>query len=189
MVSAFISAITHFRSEFGMDESHWEYEVIPISDIISAVATRNLICAFLTVTAPSVAQQVKMEVYARSCGAMFDDLLGDVRAQVLDQESVNALDSLFYDLMDGNLLTLYKRRWDSALPRRLKCLQATASFIERPDGFLLGELAKGMTSCGIEESYAYKLILEAIESQILVKAEKTDEGVSTPFVDRSTEPS
>ncbi len=189
MISAFVSAITSFRSEFGMDESHWEYEVIPISDIISAVATRNLICAFMTVSAPSASQQVKMEAYARSCGAMFDDLFGDVRGQVLDQETVKALDSLFYDLMDGNLLTLYKRRWDTALPRRLKCLLATASFIERPDGFLLGELAKGMTSCGIEESYAYKLILEAIEGQVLVQAERSDEGTSIPLVDKSTQPS
>lgn len=189
MISAFISAITSFRSEFGMDQSHWEYEVIPISDIISAVATRNLICAFMTVTAPSASQQVKMEAYARSCGAMFDDVLGDVRGQILEPETVKALDSLFYDLMDGNLLTLYKRRFDTAFPRRLKCLQATASFIERPDGFLLGDLAKGMTSCGIEESHAYKLILEAIESKILVTAERTDEVASTPSVDGKTEPS
>ncbi|RDE10813.1 MAG: hypothetical protein C4K49_12515 [Candidatus Thorarchaeota archaeon] len=189
VISAFISAITHFRSEFGMDESHWEYEVIPISDIISAVATRNLICAFLTVAAPSVAQQVKMEAYARSCGAMFDDLLGNVQGQALDEETVKALDSLFYDLMDGDLLALYKRRWEAALPRRLKCLQATASFIERPDGFLLGELAKGMTSCGIEESYAYKLILEAIQNQFLVKAERANEAASTQLVDGKTESS
>jgi len=185
MISAFVSAITSFRSEFGMDESHMEYQVIPISDIITAVATRNLICAFMTVSAPSAYQQVKMEAYARSCGAMFDDTLGDVRAHVVDQETVKALDSLFYEVMDGSLLVLYRRRMETELPRRLKSLLLAVSFIERPDGFLLSELAKEMTSSGVEESQAYKLIMDAMDGKVIVRADNASIEAPPLTVDKS----
>jgi hypothetical protein len=188
MVSAFIAAIANFRAEFGMDEKHWEFEVIPISDIISAVPTKNMICAFITVSTPSSAQEIKMEAYGRAAGAMFDVLFEDPQSKVLSADTLRMFDSLFFDLMDGSLLQSYRKRPEAALPREMKCLGAAASRLQTDEGFKLNELAKGMTSCGVEEAMAYKQIVAAIEKELLVKAEPNKDKVSMPFVDRSTSP-
>ena len=52
-ISAFITAISQFRSEFEIEARHEEYSITPVSDIISTVETVNLICAFITVSKPS----------------------------------------------------------------------------------------------------------------------------------------
>ena len=185
MVSAFIAAISNFRSEFGMAERHWDFEVIPISDIISAVPTKNLICAFITVSTPSSGQEIKMEAFGRAAGAMFDGLFEDPQSTVLDPETLRMFDSLFFDLMDGFLLQNYRTRTEISVPREMKCLQASASRLPQDKGFKLDELAKGMASCGVEEAMAYKLIMDAIEKSLLVKTEGSKDEVSAPFVDRS----
>jgi len=189
MVSAFISAITNFRTEFGMDEKHWDFQVIPISDIISAVPTKNLICAFVTVSNPSPAQEVKMEAYGRAAGAMFDDVFASPQSRVLSPDTLRMFESLFNDLMDGSLLETYKTSTETSIPRQMKCLQSAASRIRSSDGFRLDELAKGMTSCGVEEAMAYKMIMDAIERNMLVKTTASEGEVSAPFVARSGESS
>ncbi|UCH05149.1 MAG: hypothetical protein JSW05_03015, partial [Candidatus Thorarchaeota archaeon] len=54
LISGFITAITNFRTEFNVDQE--EGALTPISDIIRTVATENLICAFISLSSPSVAQ-------------------------------------------------------------------------------------------------------------------------------------
>ena len=125
MVSAFISAVTNFRTEFGIDQDRMDFQVIPISDIISAVPTMNLICAFVTVSTPSLGQETRMESYARAAGAIFDDLFANPQNEVLDPETLRKFDSLFNDLMDGSLLQTYRTRAQASVPRQMKCLKAS----------------------------------------------------------------
>jgi hypothetical protein len=52
MLSAFITAIMHFRAEFETIGERDEYKIIPISEVIRVVPTESLICAFITMTSP-----------------------------------------------------------------------------------------------------------------------------------------
>ncbi|MGY5859122.1 MAG: hypothetical protein RTU63_07120 [Candidatus Thorarchaeota archaeon] len=171
MVSAFITAITHFRSEFEMDEKHWEFNVIPISDIISTVPTRSLIVAFITVRPPSKFQEVGMEAFGRATGAMFDELLAEEKSAVVDNEQTKILDTLFYDLLDGYLIERFRTSKEASFPKNMRCLQTAAEQLENGEGFKLEDLAKGMATCGIEESYAYKIVMDAIDEDLIEVAE------------------
>ncbi len=182
MVSAFITAITHFRSEFEMDEKHWEFNVIPISDIISAVPTKSLIVAFITLRPPSKFQEVGMEAFGRAVGAMFDESLAEQRASVVDPEQTKILDTLFYDLLDGYLIERFRTSKEAAFPKKMQCLVDTAQQLENGEGFKLEDLAKGMATCGIEESHAYKLVMDAIDEDLLEIADVEDADLHTPAV-------
>lgn len=188
MVSAFITAITHFRSEFEMDEKHWEFNVIPISDIISAVPTKSLIVAFITVRSPSKFQEVGMEAFGRAAGAMFDEVLADSKSTVEDMEQTKILDTLFYDLLDGFLIERFRTSKYASFPKSMKCLEDAALQLENGEGFKLEDLAKEMATCGIEESHAYKIVMDAIDDDLIEMAngnapESTD-NVANLFVDR-----
>ena len=186
MVSAFITAITNFRSEFGMDEKHWDFNVIPISDIISAVPTHSLIVAFITVRPPSKYQETGMEAFGRAVGAMFDDQYEEIRSVGMDIEHSRILENLFYDLLDGFLTESYRISKDVTFPKEMKCLVSTAQQLEGAEGFRLEDLAKGMATCGIEESHAYKLVMDAIEDNKLevVNGHIPEGRISGPFMDR-----
>lgn len=166
MVSAFITAVSSFRSEFGMDEKHWDFQVIPISDIISAVPTRNLICAFITGSTPSKEQLVKMEAFGRAIGAMFDESQVIAPTEVLDERQTTIFTSLFMDMMDGEFLTAYKKREAVKIPRHMSCLSSVVGNME-DDEFTLDELARGMAMCGIEEGEAYLQVMDAIENDLI----------------------
>jgi hypothetical protein len=184
MISAFITAITHFRSEFEMDEKHWEFNVIPISDIISTVPTRSLIVAFITIRPPSKFQEVGMEAFGRAAGAMFDEVLAEQKSAVVDMEQTKILDTLFYDLLDGYLIERFRTSKDAAFPKNMRCLQTAAQHLENGEGFRLEDLAKEMATCGIEESHAYKIVMDAIDEDLIEIAdvEMTDE-IAGPFTD------
>ncbi|MFW9919431.1 MAG: carboxypeptidase-like regulatory domain-containing protein [Candidatus Thorarchaeota archaeon] len=169
MVSAFITAVSHFRSEFGMDEKHWDFQVIPISDIISAVPTRNLICAFISGSSPSKEQMIKMEAFGRAVGAMFDEYAAIAPTHVLDEESEGLFTSLFMDMMDGEFLTAYKKREAARIPRSMSCLSTVVGRMEG-DEFTLDELARGMAMCGMEEGEAYIQVMDAIENDLIAPA-------------------
>jgi hypothetical protein len=127
-----------------------------------------------------------MEAYGRAAGAMFDELLAVPQSDVLGAETVRMFDSLFYDLMDGILLLSYRKSAEVSLPRDMKCLEAAAVHIQNGEGFKLEELARGMAACGVEESRAYKMILDAIEKDLLVKAEQDKGDASETVVESSS---
>jgi hypothetical protein len=185
MVSAFITAITHFRSEFGMDESHWEFNVVPISDIISAVPTRNMIVAFLTVRPPSKYQEISMEAYGRAAGAMFDEIVVSTRTFQITEEQAKLFNNLFLDLMDGILIERYELKKGVSVPKSMDCLVSTASQLQNGEGFRLEDLARGMATCGVEETFAYKMVMDAVHDGMLAVANGEEmDGISMPFIDR-----
>ncbi|MGQ4911824.1 MAG: hypothetical protein ACP6KW_06590 [Candidatus Thorarchaeota archaeon] len=185
MVSAFITAITHFRSEFQMDEKHWEFNVIPISDIISAVPTKNLIVAFITVRPPSKYQEISMEAYGRAVGALFDESADTSKPRGISREQTQVLTNLYFDLMDGFLLEKYRLNHKTPAPKSMKCLVTTASQLESDDGFRLEDLARGISTCGVEETFAYKMIMDAVEDGMLTVVNgEVKNGIESPVIDK-----
>jgi len=167
LMSAFITAITHFRTEFEVEAPHWEFGVVPISDIISIVPTRNLLCAFIVGVKPTMTLEDRMVRYARAVGEMFDETMAAPPREVIDDAVYGLLDSLFDDVMDGALLRQYRVKKDAPYPRNQKCLQTYIETYPPEDGFGLDSLADGMSMCGIQEGNIYQQIIDAIENGIL----------------------
>ncbi len=171
MISAFITAITQFRSEFDKSGEDWNWEVVPISDIIRIVPTRNLICAFITVSPASIAQEEKMVDYARGVGMTLDTALEDTPFEVLDQQSSMILDDYFEEIMDGHLLHYYKRGTAEAFPKKFRCLETTMLETGTQECARPIYIVKNMTKCGITESEACMLVFDAIADELIVPCE------------------
>ncbi len=167
MLSAFISAIMHFRSEFDTVEMDDEYKALPISDIIRAVPTPNLICAFITVSSPSPEQEQKMVGYARAIGMMLDDTLKNRPTQVVDAKTAKTFEWLFDDFVDGGLLRKYQVG-EKELPRKFKSLTKAISEISSDDMFKLNDLLRALENDGVSEYDAYLLVMEAIEKELIL---------------------
>jgi hypothetical protein len=163
LISGFISAITQFRGEFDVDQEN--FVITPISDIIRAVATENLICAFITLTSPSQTLEKKMLQYAETVGFVFDHQFTEAPMKVLDNGAMTQFDILFDEVLDGILIQRYRIQDVKGLPRKPKCVEREVADIAKSDAFTLNELATRMTGCGVEESYAYLSIWEAIEKK------------------------
>jgi hypothetical protein len=173
MISAFITAITHFRSEFDSSEEDHRFEVLPISDIIRAVPTKNLVCAFISVSSASMQQEEKMVEFAKAVGKLLDDQSEARPSHVNDSELGILLERYFEEVMDGFLLRYYKRGVAGEFPRKYKCLEASLDFTEAADCARPVYIAKNMTEqCKITEAEASLLVLEAIELELLVPCDK-----------------
>jgi hypothetical protein len=168
LISGFITAITNFRTEFKVDQE--EGALTPISDIIRTVATENLICAFISLSSPSVAQELRMLEFAETVGFVFDTMFTEPPMIALEDGTVMQFEALFDDILDGRLLKEYKVSDLRGFPRKTKCLEERIDRIDSDGSFELEVLAKEMTSCGLEEARVYKMIMEAIENSNLVTA-------------------
>ncbi len=167
MLSAFITAIMHFRSEFDIASSTGEYRILPISDIVRAIPTENLICAFITITSASPEQETRMLNFARAVGMMLDDGLAQRPSKVVDAKTVKTLEWLFDDFVDGSLLREY-RLGEKPLPRHLKCITDVITEDNKDQSFKLMNLIRLLESCGIDEDDAYILVMDAIENEYLI---------------------
>ncbi len=167
MLSAFITAIMHFRSEFETSENNDEYHILPISDIIRAVSTPNLLCAFITVSSASPEQEEKMIGYARAIGMMMDETLAEAPTKVIDAKTAKTLEWLFDDFVDGGLLRKYQIG-EKDLPRSFKVLRKVLPQVSTNDTFKLKKMIRGLENCGLSEDEAYLLILDAIDNEHIV---------------------
>jgi hypothetical protein len=174
LVSGFISAITTFRSEFDVDQE--DFTVSPISDIIRAVPTENLLCAFITLTPPSKSQELKMIEFAETIGFIFDSMFTEPPSRTLEEATEVQFDTLFDDLLDGQFLKPHKVVEDKGLPRGSKCLEEKIDEVNRSGSFELQDLATKMTSCGLEEARVYKIIYDAIEKEYIIAAPLEEEA-------------
>ena len=167
MLSAFITAIMHFRTEFDKQREHDDYIIIPISDIVRSVPTQNLICAFITITSASKAQEEKMINYARAIGMMFDESLAERPTQVVDAKMIKTFEWMFDDFVDGVLVRLH-RIGEKRLPKKLRCVEDVVNTEDGIDSFMLVNLMQLLESCGIDEDDAYLLVMDAIEQEYFV---------------------
>ncbi len=167
MLSAFITAIMHFRSEFDTPKESDAYHVLPISDIIRTVPTPNLICAFITVSSASPEQEEKMIDYARAIGMMMDETLSDAPTKVIDAKTAKTLEWFFDDFVDGGLLRKYQIG-EKDLPRRFKLFEKAIPLASTDDTFKLNIIIRGLENCGLSEDDAYLLTMDAIDNEFIV---------------------
>ncbi|MGY5852229.1 MAG: carboxypeptidase-like regulatory domain-containing protein [Candidatus Thorarchaeota archaeon] len=185
LISGFISAITQFRSEFDVDQE--QFTIQPISDIIRAVHTENLICAFITLSSPGQSQEVKMIQFAEAVGFIFDNLFTEPPIQVVEDGTLIQFDALFDDLMDGQLLRKHRIIDSRGLPRSSSCIVKHVEDVHRMGAFELQELATRMTSCGLEEAHVYKMIWDAIESKSIDTVPKAEVLEEEPVTSEDSE--
>jgi hypothetical protein len=126
-----------------------------------------------------------MEAFGRATGAMFDEVMANGRAEILPDEERKMFENLFQDLMDGFLLETFRVSLEASFPKAMSCLESTAVQLENGEGFKLDDLAKGMATCGVEETHAYKMVMDAIELQLIHVANGEEiGGIAKPFLDR-----
>jgi len=166
VISAFITAITSFRGEFDIESSSEEWGLIPISDIVRVISTNKLVCAFITTGNPSPEQRERMISFAKTVGFIFDDTMDDVPIVVLDHHTTRQFNSLFEDLLDGQLLRTYKLDEVKKFPTTSCANERIAR--KHGEEFKLEELASEIASCGLEEGRVYKAIMDALENEFLV---------------------
>lgn len=181
IVAAFITAIRSFRMEFDIENGKDEDKIVPISDIIRVVATKNLVCAFITLGSPSRQQRQKMIIFAQKVGMIFDHLYESTPMEVTDESTRSALDNLFDEILDGALNRNYTFAAGEKLPRSTDCI---ATGVSKLPGrvFRLETLATAIAGCGIEEGRAYQMIKDAIEQKILIVAAKDEVTPEEQFV-------
>ncbi|MHA1493107.1 MAG: hypothetical protein ACTSRQ_03755 [Candidatus Thorarchaeota archaeon] len=167
MLSAFISAIMHFRSEFDTVDDKDEYRMIPISDIIRIIPTPNLICAFITLTSASSEQESKMIGFARAVGMTLDADLAERPTKVVDAKTAKTLEWFFDDFVDGGLLRKYQigeKPLSGHFKRLVELLpEATSNGI-----FSLVKMIRALEISGLSEAEAHRLILDAIEKEFIL---------------------
>jgi len=167
MLSAFISAIMHFRSEFDTVEESGEYQILPISDIIRAIPTPNLICAFFTLSSASKEQETKMIAFTRAVGMTLDETLAECPTKVIDAKIVKTLEWLFDDFADGILLRMYQIG-EKELSGRFKRLEKSLPEVKTDDRFYLDKMIQALENSGLSEDDAYLLTMDAIEQEIIL---------------------
>ncbi|MHA2425345.1 MAG: hypothetical protein ACXAEF_11185, partial [Candidatus Thorarchaeota archaeon] len=180
LISAFITAISQFRAEFVVDQKSWI--VTPISDIIHAVRTQNLVCAFITTGSPTKTQEERMMAFARAVGFVFDTEYEEAPILSIDEVDEGRFDELFNEMLDMNLHRRHKIIDTKGLPSGPKCLRKEISELKASDGFELEEMADRMAVCGLEEARVYKMILDAISNDqiVPVEGELEPEAKSSP---------
>ncbi|MFW9963802.1 MAG: hypothetical protein ACFFCX_09580 [Candidatus Sifarchaeia archaeon] len=174
MLSAFISAIMHFRAEFETGKGLGDYTVVPISEVIRTVPTEHLICAFITMTPPSAEQEHKMQNYARAIGMMLDESLTELTGEVINGKIRNTFVWMFDDFMDGILIRDYQIG-KKKFPKQLKFIKKAIPLEETDGSFNLLRLIRLLASTGVSEDDVYIRILKAIEGDYIVPVYLYDE--------------
>ncbi|NHI90474.1 MAG: hypothetical protein EAX87_13210, partial [Candidatus Thorarchaeota archaeon] len=167
ILSAFISAIMHFRTEFESSKERDEYVIIPISEVVRVVPTGHLICAFITVTSPSVEQEAKMKSYARAIGMMFDETLAEVSVEVIDEKMSATFGLMFDDFMDGLLIRRYQKS-ERKFPKSLRFIEKAIPLEERDGTFSLVRLIRLLASSGVSEDEVYVGMGRAIDGDYIL---------------------
>ncbi|MHA2426299.1 MAG: hypothetical protein ACXAEF_16035, partial [Candidatus Thorarchaeota archaeon] len=167
MLSAFITAIMHFRTEFETSGTPDEYAIIPISEVIRVVPTQNLICAFITVTSPSIEQEAKMKSYGRAIGMTLDDTLAEVSAQVIEAKLTKTFEWMFDDFMDGILIRRHQKG-EKKFPKQLRFIEKAIPLEETDGTFNLARLIRLLPSSGVPDDEVYIRMLRAIEEEYIL---------------------
>ncbi|TFF94960.1 hypothetical protein EU546_04200 [Candidatus Thorarchaeota archaeon] len=177
VLSAFISAISHFRGEFGLEEIN-NYTVVPISDVVRVVPTENLLCAMVTVTPPSEEQEERMIEGAKAVHERFDSQYEDAPIEFRDEFTAALFDQMFEEYLDGYLLEEYQINPDMDVPRDLQCIREGVEALESRY-FGLSRLARSMLSCGFNDTIIYRKIWDALERGLLIRtpSSKPDTGL------------
>lgn len=172
IVAAFISAVTHFREEFEMMDED-TIRVIPISDIIRAVQTRNLICAFVTVRSASMEHNRKIESFGKEVSEYLDDFFSERKPPSNQDSRITEIVDYVYDsTMDGPLLKYHKISSSQKLPKRYLSIEQV--LLDADSGHCTKpiRLSKAVSKYGVSEARGCTLVSEAVEKRLIVPCEE-----------------
>ena len=174
MISGFISAISNFSMELRTEEKLWT--PIPISEIVTAVQTNELICALLTVDSPSTALTTNLEEISLLIGNRFDsdpDLLTTISRHT-DRaiEYKNDFDTFFETQFDYNLLIGYSS-YDLSRKGEYPLIELAIITGDMNRPFDVSDLLRYLVTSGVEETKAYSMVIDAAESGFLISLDKS----------------
>ncbi len=169
MISGFISAISNFALEMRSKEKLWKG--IPISEIVTAVQTNELICALLTVDSPSATLIENLEIISFQIGSRFDsdpELLSKM-TRVIDiaEEYKPEFDTFFETQFDYKFLVNYSS-YDLSRKGEYPPIEEAIISGEMNRLFYVPELVRYLVTSGVEETRAYSMVIEAAESDFLL---------------------
>ncbi|MHA3963518.1 MAG: MSCRAMM family protein [Candidatus Thorarchaeota archaeon SMTZ1-45] len=181
IISGFITAISSFAMEIRSEEKLWS--AIPISEVVTAVQTKELICALLTVDAPSSQLIRILEDEAVIIGSRFDsypDLLGTLSHKIdTALEYKKEFDLFFENQFDFKLLRSYSS-YDLSRKGELPLIEQAIISGEMNRPFYVSELVRYLMASGVEETGAYQMVMAAVESDFLLSLEKSAKDEETP---------
>jgi hypothetical protein len=169
MMSGFITAITNFASE--IRENRKLRRIYPISEVVTAYETENLICALITVDAPSDTLVSRLEELASSVSDLFDldchalaQISQDVESAI---EYSSMIDTLFFSIFDEILVSYHVLNVDEAIPRRMLPIREVLASDDDEESMTPEELVDHLIVGGLDERTAYSIVLEAMDSGLL----------------------
>jgi len=168
LLSSFISAISHFRSEFSMEEPTWT--AIPITEVITAVQTEALICAIITVESASTSLKTRLEAFGRDVGGQYDHQDDTMRTMVRSPTMNDTFDAIFESYFDWHLMKRYVGVKKS-LPKHLQAVSAALDTMEIDHGVSVEAIIKATSILGYSERRSYELVLEAVDNGYLIATE------------------
>ncbi|MBN2230509.1 MAG: hypothetical protein JW779_13055 [Candidatus Thorarchaeota archaeon] len=180
MLSAFITAIMHFREEIDAGGKETQYTIIPISDIIRTIHTEHLICAFMTITSASKEQEARMMSYTRAIGMTLDDSLAERPTKVVNIQTTKTLEWMFDDFVDGNLLRDFQLG-EKKLPRQFKKVRDVIEVIGTDGSFKLIYVIRSIIEEGVSEDDIYLMIMELIDQEYILPIYSYSENLLSPF--------
>ena len=189
MISAFVTAITHFRAEFDQNGTQPELKIIPISDIINSVSTKNLLCAVFTLSKGSPESEMRLIEFARSAGMLFDEVYEETPTEFRKDSVDNSFNHLFNRHLDGALSGEYKMDSSKDVPREFRKLADAASIISVEGVFRLSPLILSLTSEDVHEVFAHKKVYTALSEKLLiyVSEDEIENADDDGFVPPSTD--
>jgi len=171
LLSAFITAVSNFREEISMDSAKWT--AIPISEVVTAVQTEELICVIITVETASVTQTTQLEIFSREMGGLYDhdDKFVSPVLRKLNSEEMTTFGESFDSHFDGAMFLRYVGV-KKTLPGHLSKISSIFKTMSINHGVTIEVIIKSLVSQGMNERTAYKIAMEAMDGGYLIALEK-----------------
>ncbi|MFW9848310.1 MAG: hypothetical protein ACFFF4_04175 [Candidatus Thorarchaeota archaeon] len=170
LLSSFISAISHFRSEFAMDEPMWT--VIPITEMIAVVQTESFVCALISLEIATVGQKQKLEEISREIGVLFDhdEELKETIVRGFDPSNsfMETITPAFNELFEIPLRTTYVGI-KKDIPIKLQPVGNAISALEKGHGVTPEAIIKLLTKTGYNERQSYLMVFACLDNDYLIQ--------------------
>ena len=170
LLSSFVTAISNFREEIAMDSAKWVS--IPISEVITAVQTEELICVIITVENASRRQKTQLETFSREIGGLYDhdDTFMSPIIRKFNSEELESVNDSFSSHFDGALFLKYVGV-KKTLPKHLEAISPLFKTLNIDHGVGVEALIKGLVSQGVNERLAYNMVMESLDGGYLIASE------------------
>ena len=165
LLSSFISAISQFRSEVSTKQPHWL--AVPISDVVTAVQTENMICAVVTDESISVILKDKLESFSHKVGFLYDSDDRILNVVVQRAEIEKKFDSILFNYFDWKLLRKYVGIKED-IPDNWKVIADVMSSTNVAGGLSVNAIINEVFRRGYSERRAYRFVISAIDEGYLI---------------------